>query len=232
MSDDQHPTDGIDQAFAWLRAVNPADLNLEKHVDPRTCAKWDSAFEIHDATSESNQEVASGRDFLNGTCGVPQWLREGLKKIWFIRPGAVPQSNWLVSIDCETDWFTLADEHAELVLENPYTQLISPTMMREAVDQASVRGAEVVTHAELSPGRDQGTVSCGLTALYISSDHDPTLILDIAEIFGGITPEPTTGPNTVPALHAATDPEKVYFGWEWFNMSWPDTPCIYDPSIG
>lgn len=232
MSDNLYPSDGLDQVFAWLRAVNPTDLNLAKHVDPRTRAKRETSFGVHNATSDPRHEVASVRVHPNETSGVPQWLCESPKTIRLVHLGAVPLSSWLISIDRETDWFTLADKHFELQLENPYTRLISPTMMREAVTQAHCRGAEVVTHAELSPGRDQGTVSCGLAALYISSDHDPTLILDVAEIFGGIVPEPMTGPNTVPARHAATDPDRVYFGWEWFSMFWPDAPYSFGPSTG
>lgn len=97
-------------------------------------------------------------------------------------------------------------------------------MMRDAMTLACTRHAQVVTYAELGPGRDTRTIACGLGALYIAADHDPTLMVDITDVFGGITPEPASEPKTLPACGTATDAHAVYFGWEWFSMSWPGNP--------
>jgi hypothetical protein len=158
------------------------------------------------------------------TSHMPEWLRESLNDTWFMHPVSNRAPSWLTSIDHRIDWFALANDHPELVLENPHTRLLTPAMMRDAVALARTRQAQVVTYAVLGPGRDTGTITCGLSALYIAADHDPTLIVDITDMFGGITPEPSSGPNSIPALSNASDLDRVYFGWEWFSMPWPDNP--------
>lgn len=102
-------------------------------------------------------------------------------------------------------------------------------MLRDTVTLARPRTSRVIAYAEIGPGRAVGTIMCGLSALYNSDDHDPTLIVDITDIFGGISPAATSGTRSIPALNTAPDPDTVYFGWEWFSMPWPGNPGRWVP---
>lgn len=230
MINDQQPSDDLDQYLEWLISLNAVDIDPKDYIGQWTREQSSSAFEVRNAITGPIDEISGIGDYLHPTSSVPEWLRDVLNKTWFMHPGSDPAPSWLTSIDHRIDWFALADDHPELLLDNPYTQLITPTMMRDAVDLARARDAQVITYADLGPGRVVGTIMCGLSALYIGADHDPTLIVDITDIFGGITPDASSGQRSVPALSTAIDPDTVYFGWEWFGMSWPDNP--HDPSHG
>ena len=226
MPNDQHPSDDLDQYLEWLISLNAVDIKIEPkaYIDQWTREQWQSAFEVRRAITSPIDEVRGIGAHLHPTSSVPEWLRDVLNTTWFMHQGSDLVPSWLTSIDHRMDWFALADDHPELILNIPYTQLITPSMMREAVTLASTRQAEVISYVELGSGGDNGTIVGGLSALYVAADHDPTLIVDMTDIFGGIPPQPTSGPRSVPAINTAIDPDTVYFGWEWFSMSWPDNP--------
>ncbi|MEO9249122.1 hypothetical protein ABDK96_15665 [Citricoccus nitrophenolicus] len=223
MTDHEQPSDDLDQYLEWLVSVDAVDIDPKDYIGQWTREQWQSAFEVRKAITTPIDVVRGIGKYLHPSSSVPEWLRDILNTTWFMRPGSDPAPSWLTSVDHRIDWFSLADEHPELILYNPYTQLITPSMMGDAVTLARARAAEVITYADLGPGRDPGTIVCGFNALYIAADHDPTLIVDITDIFGGITPAPTSGPKSIPALSTAIDPDTVFFGWEWSNMYWPDT---------
>ena len=226
MPNDHQPSDELDQYLERLIALNAADIKIEAtaYIGQWTRDQWQSAFEVRNAITTPVDDIRGIGGYLNPTSSVPEWLRDVLNTTWFMHPGSDPMPRWLTSIDHRINWFALADDHLELILDNPYTQLITPSMMREAANLASDRQAQVITCLELGSGRDTGTIVGGLSALYVDADHDPTVIVDMTEIFGGIAPQPTSGRRSVPALNTAIDPDTVYFGWEWFSMSWPDNP--------
>ncbi|REE05272.1 hypothetical protein [Citricoccus muralis] len=226
MPNDHQPSDELDQYLGWLVSLNAADLKIEPkaYIDQWTREQWQSAFEVRGAITTLVDDIRGIGAHLDPTSSVPEWLRDVLNTTWFMHPGSDPTPRWLTSIDHRIDWFALADEHPELTLDNPYTQLITSTMMREAWNLVSDRQAQLVACLELGSGLDTGTIVGGLSALYVEADHDPTLIVDIADMFGGIPPQPASGPRSVPALNTAIDSDTVYFGWEWFSMSWPDNP--------
>lgn len=226
MINDQPASEELDQLVALLHSVNSVAIDLADYIAQWTREQWLSAFEVRRAIRAASQAAPGISDYLLPTSHVPEWLRETLNQTWFVHPGSHPAPSWLTSIDYRIDWFALADEHPALVLDNPCTELVTPSMMRDAVTLARTRDAQVLVKADLRPSRGLRTIICELTAIYISSDHDPSLLVDITDIFGGITPEPASGPRAIPALNTATDPYTVYFGWEWFKMSWPDNPEV------
>lgn len=222
MINDRPASEELDQIVAMLLSVNSVDTDLVDYMEQWTREQWLSAFEVRNAITASSEQAFDIADYLLPTSLVPDWLRDILNQTWFRHAGSHPAPSWLTSIDHRIDWFALADHHPEMVLHNPYTQLITPTMMREAATLGHTRAAQVVTHAELGSGREIGTITCRLGAFYISTYHDPTLIVDITDIFGGITPDPVNSPGPTPTLNTATGPDTVYFGWEWFSVSWPN----------
>lgn len=221
MINDQQPSDELDKYLAWLISQNSIDVDPHGYFGQWTREQWESALEVRNAITFADRAVSGTGDYLHPTTHVPEWLRDILNATWFRHPGSDPTPHWLTSIDHRINWFALADDHPQLVLENPYTELITPTMMREAVDLARTRGAQVVIHADLGAGRDSGTVTCGLNAIYLADDAT-TLVIDIADIFGGIVPNPTTGSGCIPAVNTAINYDTVYYAWEWSGMSWPD----------
>lgn len=222
MTNDQQPSDDLDQYLEWLISLNAVDIDPKDYIGQWTSDQWQSAVEVRNAITAPVDEIVGIGDYLHPTSSVPEWLRDVLNATWFMHPGLDLVPSWLTSIDHRIDWFALADEHPEFILDNPYTQLITPSMMYDAMTLARALAAQVIVYVDIGPGREPGTIVGGFNALYIAADHDPTLIVDITDHFGGITPNPTSGPKSIPALNTAIDPDTVYFGWEWSDMSWPD----------
>ncbi|MGM7669280.1 hypothetical protein [Microbacterium sp. A93] len=221
MTNDQHRANDLAQHLSWLLTVNDVGDTPQQFFEQWSRDQWHSVIEVRNAVARPPLSGSHTGDYLNPTAVVPEWLRSELNRTWFIHPGSDPVPRWATSIDHRIDWFALADKHPELTVGNPYTQLITPTMMREATVLAWSKAAEVITHAYLEPGREPGTIHCAINALYVCSEHAPTVIVDIADIFGGLPPEPVCGTQAPLDASAATNPDGVYFGWTWCNMPLP-----------
>ncbi len=124
MSNDQPSFEELEQVVALLHSVNSIAIDLGDYTRQWTREQWLSAFEVRNAITASHPEASGIADYLLPTSHVPEWLREILNETGFRHRGSEPAPSWLTSLDHRIDWFALADEHPELILDNPYTPIL------------------------------------------------------------------------------------------------------------
>jgi hypothetical protein len=155
---------------------------------------------------------------------MPEWLRRTISgRASLTIEGMAPAYCWL---SAETlDWFTLADDHAD-VLNPPAAygrpaDVTTPAALRQAWQSAHVHGSAPVLKIELAPAgtEDQPRIDVTVEGFYLvtpdNADHDET-VEQVASLLGFAgEPEPRQFLNTDNvAVSAGIAPGRVH-AWEW-----------------